>query len=89
MQPLKCRDSSAMWAVQITVGELIDEVQAQQNLLGPKASAVPKYDTVQRGARQVPGKDLRPGAPKMQLRPHEEAQLPLVGRINKPFLCCL
>ena len=78
----KCRASSVMWAAQVTVGELIDEVQAQQKLL-PKPRAVPKYDTVQRGAHQVPGKDLRPGAPKMQLRPHEEAQLPLVGHVNK------
>ena len=72
-------EPGALLVMQVTVGELIQEVHTEQELLGPEAKPLTKYDSVRRGPSQVPGKDLRPGAPKMQLRPHEEAQLPLVS----------
>lgn len=72
-------EPDALLVMQVTVGELIQEVHTEQELLGPEAKPLTKYDSVRRGPSQVPGKDLRPGAPKMQLRPHEEAQLPLVS----------
>lgn len=74
--------------MQVTVGQLIQEVQAEQKQLSPPASTAPKYDTVRRGPGTVPGKDLRPGAPKMELRPDEEAQLPLVSFYSMMCYCC-
>lgn len=62
--------------MQVTLGELVHEVQTEQAQL-PSSSGT-GYNTVRRGVGQIPGQFLRPGAPKMMLRPEEEEELALV-----------
>ena len=62
--------------VQLKLGELYKEAEEEN-----KAKAGGAIDfTAQTTGRlsKIPGMELRPGAPKMQLRPHEEARLGLV-----------
>lgn len=62
--------------MQVTLGQLakeVEEEEAQQS-----GGAVDFSDKRNSSLTKVPGYELRPGAPKMQLRPKEEELLPLV-----------
>ena len=67
--------------LQKTIRQLIREVEDEEGE-APQAQEGGVVDYTGRnktaGLDEVPGWMLRPGAPKMQLRPEEEAQLPLV-----------
>ncbi len=67
--------------LQKTIRQLVREVEdeegeAQQAQEGGVVDYTGRNKTA--GLEEVPGWRLRPGAPKMQLRPEEEEQLPLV-----------
>lgn len=62
--------------MQVTLGQLakeVEEEEAQQS-----GGAVDFSHKRNYSLEKVPGYELRPGAPKMQLRPEEEELLPLV-----------
>lgn len=62
--------------IQVTLGQLakeVEEEEAQQS-----GGAVDFSGKNRSNLEKVPGYKLRPGAPKMQLRPEEEELLPLV-----------
>lgn len=62
--------------IQVTLGQLAEEVrQAEEQQTGGVADYSGRRKS---SVDKVPGWELRPGAPKMQLRPSEEALLPLV-----------
>ena len=66
-------------SVQVTLGQLAKEVKEEEDLRSQQG--VGAIDSTGRSGRKldkVPGWELRPGAPKMQLRPEEEARLGLV-----------
>ena len=81
-----CSTRPAMYAmlIQVTLGQLAEEVkqEAEQQTGG----AVDYTARRKSNLDKVPGWELRPGAPKMQLRPKEEALLPLV-RTAATFGC--
>lgn len=67
--------------LQKTIRQLVREVEDEE-VQAPQAQEGGVVDYTGRnktaGLDEVPGWMLRPGAPKMQLRPDEEEQLPLV-----------
>ncbi len=67
--------------LQKTIRQLVREVEDEEGE-APQAQEGGAVDYTGRnktaGLDEVPGWMLRPGAPKMQLRPDEEEQLPLV-----------
>lgn len=77
--------------IQVTLGQLakeVEEEEAQQS-----GGAVDFSGKDKSSLEKVPGYELRPGAPKMQLRPEEEQLLPLVrhatSRVDRKTLTCL
>ena len=66
--------------VQTTMRQLIRDAQEEEQK-EQQAGGVVDYTGKHKAARldQVPGWQLRPGAPKMQLRPEEEDRLALVS----------
>ncbi len=75
-----CVDVTFCLSIQTTIGKLVKEIQQEEQ---QQAGGEVNYTGKGKGAAldKVPGWELRPGAPKMQLRPDEEARLPLV--------CCI
>ena len=69
--------------MQVTLGQLAKEVKEEEELSSRQGGGAIDY-TDRRGSQldKVPGWQLRPGAPKMQLRPEEEALLPLVRKMS-------
>lgn len=76
--------------LQKSIRQLIREVEDEEGE-APQAQEGGVVDYTGRnktaGVGEVPGWMLRPGAPKMQLRPEEEEQLPLVNYTHpqRPF----
>ena len=65
--------------MQVTLAQLakeVEEEEAQQS-----GGAVDFSGKNRPSLEKVPGYELRPGAPKMQLRPEEEELLPLVRHV--------
>lgn len=65
--------------MQVTLGQLakeVEEEEAQQS--GGAVDFSHRRNSSLESLQKVPGYELRPGAPKMQLRPEEEELLPLV-----------
>ena len=60
----------------MTLGQLAEEVRQEEEQ--QTGGAVDYTARRKSNLDKVPGWELRPGAPKMQLRPKEEALLPLV-----------
>lgn len=62
--------------IQVTLGQLAKEVEEEE--AKQSGGAVDFSGKNRSNLEKVPGYELRPGAPKMQLRPEEEQLLPLV-----------